>query len=53
LNAFTNSFKTIGTGSITDGVFKLEIQIIEYEHDNTYKKGDYIEIKGYVKISSK
>jgi len=53
LNAFTNSFKTIGTGSITDGVFKLEIQIIEYEHDNTYKKSDYIEIKRYVKISSK
>jgi len=39
LNEFTNSFKTIGTGSITDGVFKLEIQIIEYEH-NMYKKGD-------------
>jgi len=53
LNVFTNSFKTIGTGSITDDVFKLEIQLIEYEHGNMYKKGDCVEIKGYLKISSK
>lgn len=53
LNTFTNSFKTIGSGSITDGVYKLEVQIMEYEHENFYNKGDYVELKGYVKILSK
>lgn len=52
-NTFTNNFKTIGHGSITDGVYKLEIQIIEYEPENMYNKGDYVELKGYVKTLSK
>jgi len=51
-NKFSNNFKTYGYGSITDGMYKLEIQIIDYEHTNEFINGQQIEIKGYIKISS-
>lgn len=52
-NVFSNSFKTIGNGSITDGHYKLEIQISEYKHDIKFEKGQQVELKGYIKIISK
>ncbi|XP_029159109.1 uncharacterized protein LOC114931302 [Nylanderia fulva] len=49
-NKFLNSFKTIGCGSITDKMYKLEIQIVNYDNDVYFDKGQMIEMKGYVKI---
>jgi len=49
----SNSFKTIGCGSITDKTFKLEIKILNYDNDVYLDKGQIIEIKGYIKIMSK
>ncbi|XP_029177661.1 uncharacterized protein LOC114945571 [Nylanderia fulva] len=49
-NKFLNSFKTIGCGSITDKTYKLEIQIVNYDNDVYFDKGQMIEMKGYVKI---
>lgn len=44
---------TYGYGSITDGSYKLQIQIMEYDQKSHFEKGEYIELKGYVKITSK
>lgn len=52
-NAFSANTKTIGYGSITDGTYKLEIQVSNFDHKNYYKKGEQIQVKGYVKIASK
>lgn len=52
-NTFTNNLKSYGYGSITDGTYKLEVQITNYEHENYYKKGEHVQIKGYVKVASK
>lgn len=53
LNLYSNNNKTYGYGSITDGVYKLEIQIINYENKNDdFLKGGQIEVKGYVKVTS-
>lgn len=51
-NTSSNNFKTYGYGSITDGTYKLEVQIVNYVHENYYKKGEHIQIEGYVKIAS-
>jgi len=52
-NTFNNNFKSYGYGSITDGTYKLEVQIANYEHENYFVKGEHVEIKGYVKVASK
>jgi len=52
-NTFSNSFKTIGSGSITDKTYKLEIQITNYDNDVFLEKGEFVEVKGYVKMMSK
>ncbi|XP_071642147.1 uncharacterized protein [Temnothorax longispinosus] len=54
LNICSNSFKTIGSGSVTDGTYKLEIQITDYKpEDNVdFEKGQEVEIKGFVKMSN-
>ncbi|XP_072766281.1 uncharacterized protein [Anoplolepis gracilipes] len=51
-NTLSSSFKTIGTGSITDGNYKLEIQIAHYEANDGFEKGENVETKGYVKHSN-
>ncbi|XP_036139526.1 uncharacterized protein LOC118644643 [Monomorium pharaonis] len=44
--------KTIGCGSITDGVYKLEVHIIDFNEDNYHKeliqKGNKIELTGII-----
>jgi len=44
--------KKIGCGSITDGTYKLEIHIINFDENNYFKKdihkGDKVEIIGIV-----
>lgn len=52
-NIFSNSFKKIGNGSITDKTYKLEIHITNYDNDVYLEKGQFVEVKGYVKIMSK
>ncbi|XP_071642074.1 uncharacterized protein [Temnothorax longispinosus] len=54
LNIFSNIFKTIGSGSITDGKYKLEIQITDYKPEDNidFEKGQKVEIKGFVKMSN-
>jgi len=49
---FSTNYKTCGYDSLTDGTHKLEIQITNYEIENNFKKGDQVEVKGYVKIAS-
>ncbi|XP_072760985.1 uncharacterized protein [Anoplolepis gracilipes] len=51
-NTLSGSFKTIGTGSITDGNYKLEIQIAHYEANDGFEKRENVKIKGYVKHSN-
>jgi hypothetical protein len=51
-NTSSNNFKTYGYGSVTDGIYKLEVQIVNYDHKNYYKKGQQIQMKGYVKIAN-
>lgn len=51
-NILNNTYKSYGCGSITDGCYKLQIQIMEYEQYSYFEKGEYIEVKGYVKIIS-
>lgn len=38
---------------MTDGTYKLEIQINDGYESNIYNKGEHVEIKGFVKIKSK
>ncbi|XP_071582104.1 uncharacterized protein [Temnothorax nylanderi] len=52
-NSFSNNFKTYGCGSITNGEYKLEIQIVNYdEFVDNFEKGQEIEVKGYVQIAN-
>lgn len=51
-NTCSNNSNSYGYGSIMDGIYKLEIQITNYEQDNYFKKGEEVEIKGYVKMAS-
>lgn len=51
-NNFSNNYKTYGYGSITDGIYKLEIQISNYENEIDFVKGEQIEVKGFVKVAS-
>jgi len=49
--------KIIGCGSITDGIFKLQVHIINFSEETYYtlniNKGDKIEIKGVLQTTSK
>lgn len=45
--------KSFDIGPITDGTYKLEIQVNENYEENKYEKGQHIEIKSYVKIKGK
>jgi len=47
-----SNFNTCGYGSITDGSYKLEVQINEYDNNNFFEKGQEIELKGYIKLTS-
>jgi len=44
--------KNIGCGSLTDGIYKLEIHIINFNEDDFYvediRKGDKIEVVGKI-----
>lgn len=51
-NKFSNNFKTYGCGSITNGDYKLKIQIENYDGYSEFEKGQEIEVKGYVQIAS-
>jgi len=50
----TNLNKKIGCGSITDGYFKLEVHIINFEKDDyEFMKGDKIKVIGEMQYTSK
>lgn len=51
-NITSNNMKTFGKGSITDGIYKLEIRINDYDNNISFDKGQQVEIKGYIKIIS-
>jgi len=42
---FSTNYKTYGYCSLTDGTHKLEIQIINYENEDYFKKGEQVEVK--------
>jgi len=49
--------KNIGCGSLTDGIYKLEIHIINFKEDDLFiediKKGDKIEVVGKISNTGK
>jgi len=51
--------KNIGCGSLTDGIYKLEIHIINFKEDDFYvedkeiRKGDKIEVVGKISNTGK
>lgn len=53
----TKSFKegvtNYGLGSITDGINKLEINILNFKNSKKLKKGTGVFVKGYLKFPSK
>jgi homospermidine synthase len=58
LECFNNKLnKVIGYGSITDGTYKLEIHILEFEDakysDIDIKKGDKIQVQGSIQSNGK
>lgn len=51
-NALSNNQKTFGYGSITNGVHKLQIQIMNYEQTTSFEKGEQVQVKGIVKVTN-
>lgn len=52
-NISSNNYKTHGYRSVINGIYKLEVQIVNYNvYKDYYKKSEYVQIAGYVKIVS-
>ncbi|XP_032675722.1 uncharacterized protein LOC116846247 isoform X2 [Odontomachus brunneus] len=51
-NCITINSYNFACGSITDGKFKLEIQIKDYDDMNEFEKGLHVDVKEYVKMMS-
>lgn len=49
--------KVIGCGSLTDGVYKVEVHILNFSNNNYdelyIKKGDAVQIKGVMQLNGK
>lgn len=53
INSFKDGFATYGLGSITDGIYKVEVKIPNFETIKEFPKGTPVTIRGYINFSSK
>jgi len=52
-NIINNAFKNYVCGFITGGSYKLQVQIIDYKQNSYFEKGECVELKDFLKITSK
>jgi len=52
-NTFSYNFKMVDNGFITNEIYKLKIQIMNYDNDVFFEKRQFVQMKGYVKIIKK